>query len=327
MLNQKMELDPKEIAKFEQALIESKNILLLTHRNPDGDALGSLLAFFQVLRHAGRSVTPACHDPAPANFHFLPENEKIVTEFEADKFDLVIILDCGDIYQTGFHKSKPELFDKSRKVINIDHHATNKTFGDIELVDPCFSATSSILTKLFIMLEIPISPNIATCLLTGISTDTGSFKHSNTKSQTLRLAAHLLRKGANNSTITRNVYQNTSIATLKLWGNVLQNLKQTKEGVTLAVAQKKDFEAVQAKEEDLAGVVDFVNAIPDAKFSILLSERNGLIKASLRTQHPDTDVAKVASTFGGGGHVKAAGFAIPGRLEKETRWRVVRDEV
>jgi bifunctional oligoribonuclease and PAP phosphatase NrnA len=320
-----MEIDSQEITKLENALIQAKNTLLLTHRNPDGDALGSMLAFFQALRSAGRSVTSACCDSVPVNFGFLPESEKIITEFDANKFDLVIIFDCGDIHQTGFYETKPELFDGSKTIIKFDHHATGKKFGDIELVYPDFSATSSILTKLFTILEIPISPNIATCLLAGISTDTGSFKHSNTKAQTLRLAAHLLRKGANNSAIVKNVYQNTPIATLKLWGNVLQNLQQTKKGITLAVAQQKDFSAVHAEEEDINGVIDFVNAIPDSKFAILLSEKQGCIKASLRTKNTDIDVAKVASSFGGGGHTEAAGFTIPGRLEKETRWRVVKN--
>jgi bifunctional oligoribonuclease and PAP phosphatase NrnA len=322
-----MKLDEKEIAKAEELLLTSQNILLLTHKNPDGDALGSLLALYQILKKAGRNVTPACLDPAPTIYKFLPESEKIVNDFAGLEFDLVIVLDCGDIHQTGFHESKPELWDGSRKLVKIDHHSTAGEFGDVQLVDPYFCATSSILTYLFDeILGIPISPDVATCLLTGISTDTGSFKHSNVKPQTLRIAAGLLRKGANNSAIAKNIYQTIPLPALKLWGNVLQSLRQTKEGVTLAVAQKQDFEMTEAKDEDLAGVVDYVNAVPDAKFSILLSERNGLVKASLRTQHPDADVAKVASAFGGGGHVKAAGFAVPGKLEKEVRWRVVKDD-
>ncbi len=320
-----MYLDEKEITKFEEVLLAAKNILLLTHRNPDGDALGSMLALYLVLKHAGKSVTPACKDPAPANLKFLAENEKIVNEFEAADFDLVIVLDCGDSHQTGFHDEKPELFTK-QKVVKIDHHATAGEFGDVQLVNAECCATSSILVYLFERLGIPISPDVATCLLTGISTDTGSFRHSNTKPQTLRFAAQLLRKGANNSAIAKNIYRSTPLPAMKLWGNVLQSLKQTKEGVTLAVAQKKDFEQSGAKTEDLAGVVDYVNAVPNAKFSILLSERDGLVKASLRTQHPDADVAKIAAAFGGGGHMKAAGFAVPGKLERETQWKVVPPE-
>lgn len=322
-----MKLDKTEIAKLEDALLAAKNILLLTHRNPDGDAIGSLLALFLILKKAGKVATPACRDPVPASFRFLPKWEKVVSEFDETEFDLVIILDCGDLGQTGFDKMKPRLFDGSRKIVKIDHHPTASEFGEVQLVNSEFCATGSILALLFEKFKIPISPDIATCLLTGISTDTGSFRHSNTKPETLRLAAKLLRKGANNSALAKNIYRTTPLPALKLWGNVLQNLKQTKEGVTLAVAQRKDFETAEAKTEDLAGVVDLVNAVPNAKFSILLSERDNLVKASLRTQHSDTDVAKIASAFGGGGHVKAAGFAVPGRLEKETRWRVVPPEM
>ncbi|MFH0833951.1 MAG: bifunctional oligoribonuclease/PAP phosphatase NrnA [Patescibacteria group bacterium] len=318
-----MELNPKQIAELENALLAARKILLLTHKNPDGDALGSLLALYQVLLKAGRDVVAACHDPAPAILKFLPESEKIATEFDAREFDLVIVLDCGDLHQTGFDKTKSELFDGSRKLVKIDHHPVASEFGEIQIVHPEFCATSSILTKIFELLEIPISPDVATCLLCGISTDTGSFRHSNTKPQTLRIAAQLLRKGANNFLIAKNLYQSTPLPALKLWGSVLQSLRQTSEGVTLAVAQKKDFEAAGARDEDLAGVVDYVNAVPNAKFSILLSERNGMVKASLRTLDEATDVAAIAAKFGGGGHVKAAGFAVPGRLEKEVRWRVV----
>ncbi|MFH0776014.1 MAG: bifunctional oligoribonuclease/PAP phosphatase NrnA [Patescibacteria group bacterium] len=318
-----MELDSKQIAKLEDTLLVARKILLLTHKNPDGDALGSLLALYQVLVKAGRDVVAACHDPAPAILKFLPTSEKIVQEFDPTEFDLVIVLDCGDIHQTGFDKTKTELFDGSRRLVKIDHHPVAENFGAIQIVEPYFCATSSILAKIFETLGIPISPDVATCLLCGISTDTGSFRHSNTKPATLRIAARLLRLGANNFLIAKNIYQSTPLPALKLWGNVLQSLRQTSEGVTLAIAQRKDFESAGAQDEDLAGVVDYVNAVPNAKFSILLSERNGMVKASLRTLDEATDVAAIAKKFGGGGHVKAAGFAVPGRLEKEVRWRVV----
>ncbi|MFH1375446.1 MAG: bifunctional oligoribonuclease/PAP phosphatase NrnA [Patescibacteria group bacterium] len=325
-----MEFNAKAIAQLEKLLVDSESILLLTHKNPDGDALGSLLALYLILDHAGKKVTPACLDPAPKNLRYLPAAEKIVNDFDVKEFDLLIVLDCGDPHQTGFDQDKPELFRPSgqvaRQIIKIDHHQMASDFGDVQIIHPEMCATSSILTRLFERFGVPISPDVATCLLTGISTDTGSFRHSNTKPGTLRLAAKLLRLGANNALIAKNIYRSTPLSALKLWGNVLQSLRQTKDGVTLAVAQKKDFDETDARTEDLAGVVDYVNAVPNAKFSILLSERNGLVKASMRTQHPDADVAKIASAFGGGGHVKAAGFAVPGKLEREVRWRVVRPD-
>ena len=237
----------------------------------------------------------------------------------------MIVVDCGDIHQTKFTE-KTKLWDGSRVVVKIDHHPMAGEFGNVKLVYPETCATCFILTHLFELLQIKITPEIATCLFTGISTDTGSFKHSNTSPEALRAAAQLMRFGANVVKVSKEIYKTTPIPALKLWGRILDNLKQTQAGVTLAVAQKHDFEESQATQEDLAGVVDYVNAVPNAKFSILLSERDGLVKASLRTQRDDVNTAKIASAFGGGGHVKAAGFAIPGRLEKETRWKVVGED-
>lgn len=321
-----MELNQETITQFEEVVLNAKNILLLTHKNPDGDALGSMLALYFALDRVGKKVTPACADPAPEIYKFLPGSERIVNEFSATEFDLVIVLDCGDTHQTKLVETKPELWDGSRTVIKIDHHALATDWGDIKIVHPEVCATSFILTNIFEKLGVKIRPDMATCLLTGLSTDTGSFKHSNTDPEVLRMAAQLLKYGANLPVVSKNIYRTTPISTMKLWGRILNTLKQTKEGVTLAVAQKKDFIETNANEAELAGVVDYVNAVPNAKFSILLSERNGQVKASLRTQREDVDTAKIASAFGGGGHVKASGFAIPGRLEQETVWKVVKDD-
>lgn len=318
-----MEFPTDQLENFEAAVVAAERILLLTHKNPDGDALGALLSLYLVLKNLGKAVVAASIDPIPESYRFLPASSEVVADFSASDFDLVIVLDCGDPHQTGFLQSKPEIFDGSRFLIKIDHHPMASRFGNLELVHPDTCATCFILLHLYEQLKIKIRPDVATCLITGISTDTGSFHHSNTSPAALRSAATLLRQGANLLTASKNVYRTTPISTLKLWGRVLNTLKQNREGVTLAVAQKKDFEITGAKTEALAGVVDYVNAVPDAKFSILLSERDGMVKASLRTQRDDVNTAKIAAAFGGGGHVKAAGFAVPGHLEQEVRWSVL----
>lgn len=314
------------ISQLEDTIIAAQNILLLTHKNPDGDALGSLLAIHHMLMQIGKKSTPACADTPSSSFKFLPEITSIVNDFAAEDFDLIIVLDCGDIHQTKFHETKPQLWNGSKKIIKVDHHSMANDFGNLKLVDVEACATSLILLRLFEDLKIQITPEIATCLLCGISTDTGSFRHSNTSPEALRAAAKLLRYGGNLLRISREIYRTTPIPALKLWGKIFENMKQTEAGVTLAVAQKEDFEEACAAAEDLAGVVDYVNAIPDSKFSILLSERDGLIKASLRTQRDDINTAQIASAFGGGGHTKAAGFAVKGRLKKETIWKVVGED-
>lgn len=317
-----MQLDTTNLARFEEAILDAKKIVLIAHKSPDGDALGAMLALYLALRRTGKDVTPACVDPVPAAFAFLPGAEEMVQEIDPSAYDLVVTVDCGDLKQTKYDQLHPELFDGSRTVIKIDHHPFARDFGDIKLVYTDACASCYIMTNVFETLGIKIRPDMATCLLNGLYTDTGSFMHSNTDPSVLRMAARLLRYGANLPVISKSVFHTTPLSSMRLWGRVLRSLKQTREGVTLAVVQNKDFTETGTIPEDLTGVVDWVNAVPNAKFSIMLSERGDLIKASLRTLRDDINVAKIASAFGGGGHVKAAGFAIPGKLEPETRWRI-----
>jgi phosphoesterase RecJ-like protein len=317
-----MQINPQDLAAFEEAVLGAKRIVLMAHKSPDGDALGAMLSLYLALRRTGKAVTAACVDPVPAAFAFLPGAEDMVREIDPSQYDVVITVDCGDLKQTKFDQLHPELFDGSRTVIKIDHHPFARDFGDIKLVYTDACASCYIMTTLYETLGIKIRPDMATCLLNGLYTDTGSFMHSNTDPSVLRMAARLLRYGANLPTISKSVFHTTPLSSMRLWGRVLGSLKQTREGVTLAVIQNKDFAETGTIAEDLTGVVDWVNAVPHAKFSIMLSERGDLIKASLRTLRDDVNVAKIASAFGGGGHVKAAGFAIPGRLEAETHWRI-----
>ncbi len=317
-----MSLEPTEISRFETTILSAKKIVLMIHKSPDGDALGAMLALYLALTHMGKDVTAASADPVPDSFRFLPGNEHIVHELDSSQYDLVMTLDCGDLRQTKFNDIYPELFAGSKTVIKLDHHPFANDFGDIKLVDTAACASCFILTKIFDTLNVKIRPDMATCLLNGLYTDTGSFQHSNTDPEVLRMAARLLRAGANLPTISKSVFHTTPLSAMRLWGRVLATLKQTEQGITLAVVQGKDFTETQTAPEDLTGVVDWVNAVPNAKFSILLSERDDTIKASLRTLRDDVNVAKIASAFGGGGHVKAAGFAVPGKLTEETRWKI-----
>lgn len=318
-----MEIEQQKINELEGAILTARKIALIIHKNPDGDAVGSLLAFTQVLEKIGKVVAPVCADPVPENFKFLPGCSKILPDFTVTEFDLVIILDCGDLKQTGFAQTKPEISDGSRCLVKIDHHAAGGEFGNLKLVYPDRAATSEILFEIFEFLKVPLTLPIATCLLTGLCTDTGSFRHTNTTSKNLRIAAKLLSLGANLNVLARSVFQTTPLPALKLWGQVLSNLKYTKEGVIFGIAKQKDFQASGTKSNDLAGINDLVNSVPEAKFSVLLSEREHIVKASLRTLHKDCDVSEIATKFGGGGHVQAASFSLPGKLEQEISWRIV----
>ncbi len=147
--------------------------------------------------------------------------------------------------------------------------------------------------------------------------------HSNTNSEALRIGARLLAKGANLRGISKEIFNTTKISTMRLWGRVLKNIQRTPKGVTMSVVTQKDFEECGAAYDEMTGVVDYVNSVPGSAYSVILTEKKGAVKGSLRTLNDDVDVSAIAAQYGGGGHIKAAGFTLPGRLEKEVRWKVV----
>jgi len=147
--------------------------------------------------------------------------------------------------------------------------------------------------------------------------------HSNTNPITLRMGAKLLQKGANLRLIHKYIFKTTQISTLRLWGRVLQNVYKNEEGITVSVVTENDFKETGADFSELSGVIDYVNSVPNSNFSIILTERDGKVKGSLRTLNNNIDVCEIAGRFGGGGHKKAAGFTVPGRLQKEVKWTIV----
>ena len=168
---------------------------------------------------------------------------------------------------------------------------------------------------------------MATQLLLGLYTDTGSFMHQNTTPESYFAAADMIDLGANISKIAKNVFHAYEFKTLKLWAKVLKNLHITSDGAAIVGVEREDYESIGAKRSDLEGVIDFINSIPEARYAVILSEdEKGNVKASFRTRQPDVDVKALAEKFGGGGHVKASGFTLPrGHLEKEVRWKIVQE--
>jgi len=182
-----------------------------------------------------------------------------------------------------------------------------------------------ILTEFFDFQKIEICPAMATALLCGVATDTGSFQHSNTNARVLRIAARLVRRGGDLSQISRNIFRRHKIEKLKLWGRVLRRAQKNSENFIVSRVNEKDFLATGTTTADLSGVIDFLNSVPNSKFSLLITDAGGKVKASFRTLRDDVDVAALAEKFGGGGHKKAAGFTVPGKLQREVKWKIVRD--
>jgi phosphoesterase RecJ-like protein len=313
--------------KVKTRLEKSDKILLLTHENPDGDALGSLLAMALTLKKINKIVDFVCSDDLADPFLFLPKSDEIRKDFLLGDYDLIMILDCGDIKRTGFSDRLKEFAKNKKKIVNIDHHPKNDLhkISDINLIDYNASSTCEIIYELIKILNINIDKDIATCLLCGLYTDTGAFKHANTNSKVLSIASELLYLGARLKKITKNITSGKSIAALKLWGIALSRINKNDElGITSSFITFNDIDKCLATPNDLAGVVNMINSIPDSKVAILFSEiEDGKIKASLRTESDFVDVSKFAQIFGGGGLRKASGFTIEGHLVFENnQWHI-----
>lgn len=304
-------------------------ILLICHRKPDADTIGSALALGSILEKQNKKINYACQDSIPKKFNFLQNIQKIKTIKDIlqnfDEYQLVITLDCGNFEQTGLHNF---FLQKELKIpiINIDHHQDNPGFGSINIIQPQASSTAEIIHDLFKKINVTLNKELSTNLLNGIFGDTDSFKNPNTSQKTLKTTSALLASGANLKEIAKNTLQDKSLSTLRLWGKILSEIKKNKKlSIVTAVVTNKDLKECGAKHEDLEGVANFLNSIPDVKASIVLSENeNGEIKGSLRTLRNDIDVSKLAHALGGGGHHRAAGFTVSGKLVRNgTNVRII----
>lgn len=303
------------------------NFVILMHERPDGDTVACSLAFAQVLAQLDKNAVCVSRDPIPKPFRFLPGINTIVSSFNPDDFEVMILLDCGDLRRTGFPEQVRRFAKTKQTVIHIDHHQKSDLYklANVKLFDGTASATGEILSPLFNSLGVTITSDVATCLLTSLYYDTGAFKHANTTNNVLQLAAQLLHQGAKLRSITQNVELTKSVAALKLWGIALARVKKhsTLKIVTSLLTQK-DIADCQAGEEDVAGIVNLLNAVPGSKAAILLTEtKEGTIRASLRTEDSHVDVATLAELFGGGGLRRASGFNIPGKIVmQDDAWHI-----
>lgn len=361
-----MELTPKQ--QTTQMISTASKILVLTHTNPDGDALGSLLALYLVLKKLGKDVTAVMPDATPNSLSYLPNLQDLAKNFsgakdfiitvdtskvrverlgykhlpdenklnivvtpqagsfgEGDvtfsygtfKFDLIIVLDSPDLERLGsLYDGQSPLFYET-PVINIDHHAGNDFFGKINWVDLTSTSTAEILVSLMESLarENPlIDENIATALLTGIITDTGSFQNANTTPKSLTVAAQLVAAGAHQQEIIRNIFKTKPFTTLKLWGKILESVKQDQANRFIwAKVTRGDFIQTGATQSETSGVIDeLLKSAPNIDFVLLLTEKEGSLDGSMRAVAPGVNVQAISKLFGGGGHEAAAGFQLSG---------------
>lgn len=319
-------------AKFGEAkkiLMNASRVCIISHRSPDGDAVGSNMALRYALESLGKTVVSACVDPAPKDSSWLKDADKFVQDFNYEDFDVIVSVDCGAKKLVAFHERKPELFGvdgaaPAKPFINFDHHEANNDFGTLNLVDPAACATCFIMFFFIRYCGWTITPEIATALMHGLYFDTGSFLHSNVNEYVLKVASELMQAGANYRKIAKELFRTTPVNKLRLWGRILERAYVNEDGVVVSAANKHDYEVSETSSRDTGGVIDLLNAVPGSKYALLLTEdERGLVRGSLRTQREDVNLSDVAKQFGGGGHPKASGFGLPGRLEPVIAWRVV----
>jgi phosphoesterase RecJ-like protein len=299
------------VAAFERA----HTIALACHVNPDGDALGSLLALGIALKakYPHKSVTLLSHDGVPEVYEFLPNSNDILTNSPLPSYDLAIALDSGDPSRTG-ERIYP-LFATSTVRMDIDHHIGEGEFGDVRLLDVRAAATAEIVFDLIDEMDTPLTAEIATCLLTGVITDTGSFRFMNVTPRTLRTAASLIEAGASPALIAERVFDNRTYASTLLMGRTLSSLGIEADGrITYASVSHADFLETGATDQDTEGFINFLRSIRGTDVALLFRETEvGRVRISLRSSEL-VNVSEIAQEFGGGGHRMASGCTYLGTV-------------
>lgn len=296
-----MELAVEEIKK-------NDNIYIVSHIQPDGDNIGSLLALGIALKSLKKNVYLIKSDEIPSDFLFLPQI-RLIKDYSSNKdIDLLITLDSSDVDRLGKNK---ELLPLSKKIINIDHHISNTNFGHINIIDYKASATGELVYKLIKRLDVKLTKDIASCIYTAISSDTGSFIYDNTTDMTHEIIAELLKIGIDKNEININLYQNRSMERTLLFMESLNSIRFYFDNkVAIVEVNQKMLEESKAKMEDSEGIVSFIKEIAPVEIGILMKEfSKDEIKVSMRSKRY-VNVADICATFGGGGHMRAAGCTI-----------------
>lgn len=309
------------IEQLDSSIKNSKNILLVSHINPDGDTLGSMCGMYSFIKdNYKKKCDMVCVSDIPVTYNFIPYiNEvKNVSEYDLSReYDLVITLDVASIDRCAEAET---LFGRAKKTINIDHHQTNPSYADINLVVPEVSATAEVLVDLFFDMELKVSLDTAICLYVGILTDTGSFKFSNTKENTMICASKLLALGVNPAEMYQKCYESQS-KDMVLFQSYCVNKAEfcNNDKIAYTIVYKKDLEKFNNNGEDFTdGLTEKLRAIVSTEIAFVVKEIGaGVSKVSMRSK--EKDIAQVCSVFGGGGHKLAAGSVIKANPEKAVK--------
>ncbi|MTI67484.1 MAG: bifunctional oligoribonuclease/PAP phosphatase NrnA [Firmicutes bacterium] len=303
-----------KVKRVKEKIENSKRIGLISHIQPDGDSIGSLLGFGLALKKEYKNIDFIASDKIGKQFSFLPGID-LLSEKDIEDYDLIITLDSSDMYRIGEYKEILE--KKDTFIINIDHHISNTSYGDINIVNPDASSTGEIIYEILNTLNIDIDKDIATCLYVSISTDTGSFKYDSTTSRTHIVISDLLDKGVNINDITINLYQNRSLQKTKLFILAIETLELLSDNKFAIVKVTQEMlKDTDTTIKDIDGLVEFARDIETVEVACVLKElKDNEIKIGLRSKEY-IDVSEIAVKFNGGGHKKASGCTIKDNIDK-----------
>lgn len=305
------------------AYIKSKNnFLITTHTNLEGDALGSVLSLYKLLRLLNKKAFIVIADKIPEEYLFLSDIEKI-KKFDKNlkrvKFDCFIVLDCSDLRRTG---EVYKINSPPKTILNIDHHISNERFGEINWVEPAASSTCEMIYKLYKKLNIPLDKDIALLLYVGILTDTGSFHYPNTRAFTHLAVSELLKYNLDTYKIYKEIYENIPLEDARLLSKILSGFKETLGAKVIWFQIRQSILNKNKISSDLTEhILSFGRAIKGVEVVVLFKENQGRkneIRVNLRSQGK-IDVNRIAAFFGGGGHRTASGCTIKGKIEEVTR--------
>jgi len=301
------------LERIKDMVKSGKRFLITTHIDPDGDAIGSAFAMYWALETLGKSPLVYLKDQIPYNYEFLPQPKRVVYEIPDGEFDVIFVVDCGNLFRIG--EGYEQLKDKGN-IINIDHHTTNEPFGLINLIDENASSTAEILYRLLTLMNAPMTFEIAVNLYTAIFTDTGSFRYENTNSSAFLICEEMLRHGVEPFYVSKMVHENHPKERFLLLGLVLNTLETYDQGrIAIAHVTEEMFKKTNTTREHVDGFVEYIREIRGVEVAALVRETdNGKYKISMRSKGK-VDVANVCTLFGGGGHKNAAGCNIDGTLE------------
>jgi phosphoesterase RecJ-like protein len=311
-----------DFAAVADELRRRDRFLVSSHENPDGDALGSLLALHLALEQLGKdsAMYLAGDAPLPSEYRFMPL-DALRRELPDDAGERALVaVDCANESRLG---PDPEILVNVPFVVNIDHHHDNSRFGNVNLIVPDASSTGEVLADLFELLGVDLTTDIAEALYIAVVTDTGRFQYTNTSPKAMRLAATLIERGADVHRVFQGVYESVEFAKLKLLARALDHAQVFEGGrVVVSYLDSDDFSAVSAPEPYAEGIIDYLRAVQGADMSVLIREpprRGGPARrVSLRASVDELDVSAIARKSGGGGHRQAAGFSSEESVEKIT---------